>query len=828
MKTTEARVRRGAAALVLGMAVSTAAAQEISMHAGSLAHALDRLAVTCRVLYVAAHPDDENTRLLTWLANARHVDAAYLSMTRGGGGQNLIGREQAELLDVLRTEELLAARRLDGARQWFTRMRDFGYSKSAAETFAVWGRDAALADVVWVIRAFQPDVVVTRFDEKPPNHGHHTASAILAREAFAAAADPRRFPEQLALGVTPWQATRLVHNVPTWRNEPPPEGALPLDVGDYDPRWGLSYGELAARSRSQHQSQGFGVPGERGRVIERFVTLAGPPAERDLFDGVRLGWDRFGEAAAPLARAIDAARGLLDRDRPERALPELLAAHRALDALPDEPRVREARASLERVAAAAAGLFVRATAPGPVVVPGQTIEVAVEVIERRPAGLKLARLHFPDGSREELGLALGLNEKKLFKRAVKLAPDAPVSVPYWLAVPGPAGRHEVRDPRRIGAPRGPAPLGVVVEVEAEGRTLRADAPLQYVWTDPVRGERVREVVVGPPATVTPAREAALAPNGRPAVVALRVRTHRDGLRGSVVLPAPPGWVVEPAAAAVELAGAGDEVTLRFAVSLPAGATAVDLRPEVRVDGTSWSYREDVVDYPHIPLQVVLQPASVRLVPLSVQVPGGVVGYVAGSGDTTADDLAHLGVRVEILDDDALRGAELGRFQAIVLGIRAYNTRAALRAQHERLMRYVEAGGTVVAQYNTQSRVGPLEGRVGPYPLEIGRGRVTDQEAAVTVLAPGHELLTRPHAIGDADFAGWVQERGLYFASSWDPRYAAVLAAADAGEEPLPGGLLFARHGRGRYVYTGLAFFRQLPAGVPGAYRLFLNLIGEDR
>ena len=320
-----ARARRlGVPMLLAGLAlVGSADAQETPMHAGNLAHALDRLAVTGRVLYVAAHPDDENTRLLTYLANARHLTVAYLSMTRGGGGQNLIGREQAELLDVIRTEELLAARRIDGARQKFTRMRDFGYSKSAQETFATWGHDEALADVVWVVRTFQPDVIVTRFDEKPPNHGQHTASAMLAREAFSAAADPERFPGQLALGAKPWQATRIVYNVPTWRAEPPPEGAVTLDVGEYDPRSGLSYGELAARSRSQHQSQGFGVAGERGPVIERFVTLAGPATAGDLLDGVPLGWERFGDGGKPVGHALEQARSRLDRDRPERAVPAL-------------------------------------------------------------------------------------------------------------------------------------------------------------------------------------------------------------------------------------------------------------------------------------------------------------------------------------------------------------------------------------------------------------------------------------------------------------------------------------------------------------------------
>ena len=805
---------------------AAAAIQETPMDAGHLAHDVDRLAVTGRVLYIAAHPDDENTRLLAYLANARHVTAAYLSMTRGGGGQNLVGREQAELLDVIRTEELLSARRIDGAQQRFTRMRDFGYSKSATETFETWGHDEALADVVWVVRTFQPDIIIARFDEQPPNHGHHTASAILAREAFAAAADPARFPGQIALGAKPWQATRLLRNVSSFRDEPPPEGALALDVNVYDTRLGLSYGEVAAASRSQHQSQGFGVPGERGAVIERFVTLAGSKPAADLFDGIPLGWDRFGDAGAPVDRAMTEARSRLTRDDPERALPALFAARAALDSLPDGPRVRDARAGVERAVAAAAGLFVRATSPSPTIVPGQSTELTVEVVLRRPVEVKLGRLGFPDGSSLDVDAALSPSDKKLVKRPLVLPASAAISVPYWLAQPPSPGHQNVSDAQWIGDPRGAAPLVVTAAFESTGKRFRVDVPVQYMWTDPVRGERLRGVQIAPPATVTPAREAAMSVNGKPASVLLRIRAARDGVKGSVTLPVPAGWKVDPAATPIDLAKAGDEATARFSVAPKDKATAEVLRPVIEVDGKLWGFREDVIDYPHIPMQVVLQPARVRVVPLVATVPSGLIGYIEGSGDTVADDLAHLGMRVEPIDDEMLRSGDLSQFHAIVVGIRAYNTRAGLRAQHDRLMRYVEQGGTVVVQYNTQSRLGPLEGRIGPYPLELGRGRVTDQLATMSVLAPGHELLTGPNTIGPKDFDGWVQERGLYFAETWDSHYTPIFAAADPDEKPLEGSLLFARYGKGRYVYTGLAFFRQLPAGVPGAYRLFLNLIGE--
>ena len=361
------------AALMAGAVSTTARGAELGRSAGELAHDLDRLSQTGRVLYVAAHPDDENTRLLAYLANGRHLVAGYLSMTRGGGGQNLIGSEQGELLDVIRSQELLAARGIDGAVQRFTTMRDFGYSKSAKETLEFWNHDAALADVVWVIRTFQPDVIITRFDEDPPNHGHHTASAILAREAFAAAADPQRFPDQLKAGAKPWQADRLLRNVSTFRGEPLPKEAIPLDVGVYDPRLGLGYGELAARSRSQHRSQGFGVPGDRGELIERFLPLAGTKPTNDIFEGIDLGWGRYGDKAAPLVAALDEARSALGRDRPELAVAALVKADRALATLPDDLRVRNARSSLARVVCGALGLFARATTERASAVPGADI-----------------------------------------------------------------------------------------------------------------------------------------------------------------------------------------------------------------------------------------------------------------------------------------------------------------------------------------------------------------------------------------------------------------------------------------------------------------------
>lgn len=798
------------------------------MDAGRLAHAIDRLSSTARVLYIAAHPDDENTRLLAYFANARHASARYLSMTRGGGGQNLIGSEQDALLDVLRTQELLAARRLDGASQRFTRMRDFGYSKSAQETLNIWGHDDALADVVFAIRAFQPDVVISRFNELPPNHGHHTAAAVLAREAFSAAADPKRFPDQIALGLAPWQAKRLVHNFPTWQGAKPPADALSLDVGAYDVRLGLSYGELAARSRSQHKSQGFGATPERGPLLEWFVHVAGEPAKLDLLDGVDGAWTRFGAAGKAVDAALAQARHALHRDHPERATPPLASARRALEALPaNDPRVRDARREAERLAVLASGVFVRAAAPRASCTPGTTLPVNIEVVLRRPSSLQFVRALFPDGQSKALEAPLGVHEKRTLGAEVRCAADAPPSMPYWLAEPSLPGRQVLREPLALDDAAGPAPLMAAVELRLDQHTLTLPAPVVNAFTDRVHGERERNVLIVPPLTVTPAREAIMFPNFAAASVSLRVRAGQEAASGRVWLELPEGYRAAPAEQPVHLAHAGDETVVTFTVTPARGAASGSARPVAETVSGRWSLREDVIDYPHVPLQVVLQPAKLKLVPATLTPPRGLIGYVEGSGDSIAADLQHIGASVETLSDSQLMSTNLARFSAIVLGVRSYNTRSVLRSAHARLMRYVENGGTLLVQYVTRSTLSPLEIPIGPYPLEIGRGRVTDEQATITPHRPEHVVLRSPHPIGAQDFEGWVQERGLYFAERWDEHYQSVFELHDPGEAPERGSLLVARHGRGRYVYTGLAFFRQLPAGVPGAYRLFLNLIAAS-
>ncbi|WP_224246626.1 PIG-L family deacetylase [Hyalangium gracile] len=822
--------------IILGMTLamslgvwSTALAQPAHQpHAGELSAGIKRLGVVGSVLYVAAHPDDENTRLLAWLVGGRGLRAGYLSMTRGDGGQNLIGTEQDELLGLIRTQELLAARRVDGAEQLFTRARDFGYSKSAEETLRIWGREEALADVVLAIRRFQPDVIVTRFTTKPPNHGHHTASALLAEEAFAAAADPKRFPEQLGT-LSPWKADRLLHNVSTWNLKPDADMSayLKLDVGGFNPLLGRSWGEVAAESRSQHKSQGFGVPAERGPLLEYFQPLAGASPKADLFEGLELSWRRW-PGTEKVIQAVDAASKGFDASAPHLSIPALLRVHEALSALPENNpwkaiKLRET----EALVAGCAGLFLEARAAETTGVPGQPVKLDLMALNRSPAAIRLVSVTLPGSAPTTVGTSLAEHTPFKLSQPVALPEQATISTPYWLRQRATGGLYEVPDRALIGRPEGDPALAVTFLYEVGGKRFTVTRPVVYVWTDPVRGELYRAFEIAPAVTATLDREVIMFPNGAPQTVSVVLAAGRAEATGKVRLELPAGWRSEPAEVPFQLAARGDERTVRFTLTPAKGSSERSrLRVLVESGGRSESWRVRTVNHEHIPPQTVRQASEATLVPVTLATKVKRIGYIPGPGDRVAESLAAVGYEVTLLPEERLAREPLERFEAILVGVRAFNANPRLGVHRERLLEYVEKGGRLIVQYNTNSRVGPLTSFVGPYPLEIGRDRVTDETAEMTPVAPNDPLLRAPNRLTPADFEGWVQERGLYFASKWDEHYRPVFAMNDPGEQPLRGGLLVARHGKGAFVYTGIAFFRQLPSGVPGAYRLLANLLAQ--
>jgi LmbE family N-acetylglucosaminyl deacetylase len=825
LRTTVSRlVAAGLLALPLRLA---AAAPPEAMSAAEIRLALRKLNVVGSVLYVAAHPDDENTAFLAWGAKGQLVSTAYLAITRGDGGQNLIGSEAAELLGVLRTQELLAARRVDGAQQFFTRAIDFGYSKSPEETLSVWDREKVLSDVVRVIRTFRPDVVVNRFPTTGEGgHGHHTASAILSVEAFEAAGDPKRFPEQIAGGLAPFTPRRLFFNAFRFRPDQPrtvPPGSVSADLGAYNALLGRSYTEIAAQARTMHKSQGFGSAERRGTFPNDFAPLRGDRTESGLFDGIDLTWKRVpgGDAVAPL---LAEAERTFREDDPAASLPLLLRAWEGLNALPAGHWKEVKRTELLEVIRSCAGVWVEAVAAEPSAVPGGPVKVSTMILNRSRFPMTLASVEVTDAPAAPGG-ELKENEPLRAEVTMTLPGGQPLTNPYWLAAPAGKGLYTVENASLIGKAEAAPPLVARFRVTAAGQALEFVTPVVYRRTDPVRGEIYMPFDVVPPVTATFDEKVYAFAGSAPKTVAISLRSFAPA-SGTLRVTLDGGWTATPAEVPFSFAARDEERRVTVTVTPPARPSAAALRAAAVVGGTAWDRSLARVDYPHIPRQTLLPPAEAKALRLDLAAPAREIGYVVGSGDNVPEALRQLGYRVTLLSDEELETGDLSRFGTVVAGIRAFNTRPRLKALHARLMKYVEAGGVFVVQYDTTGELVTEE--IGPFPFKISRDRVTVEEAPVAFVDPSHPLLNVPNRISAADFEGWIQERGLYFAGTWDPKYETPLAMSDPGEKPKEGSLLFARYGKGAFVYTGLAFFRQLPAGVPGAYRLFVNLIEGGR
>ncbi|HVF50693.1 MAG TPA: PIG-L family deacetylase [Pyrinomonadaceae bacterium] len=793
--------------------------------------ALRKLTVLGSALYVGAHPDDENTAMLAYLSDERLLRAAYLSITRGDGGQNLIGTEQGEMLGLLRTQELLAARRIDGAEQFFTRAIDFGYSKTPAETLSIWGREQVLADVVWVIRRFRPDVVITRFPTTGEGgHGHHTASAILAVEAFRAAADPARFPEQLR-HVETWQPKRLMWNSfrPQLENrKPDAPKLLTVDLGAYNALLGKSYTEIAALSRSMHKSQGFGSAERRGSALNYLEHLAGDaPVREDFFEGIDTSWRRV-RGGEQVGQILEEAARTYNPANPQATLPLLVRAHAALARLPDgDVWVAVKRRELLDVIRACSGLWLEAIAADFNATPGGEIKINTTLVNRSDFPLRLESVGLPfDAPAKTVGAELKNNQPVRTELALRIPADAPFSQPYWLRDAQTRGRFSVAEQTLVGTPENAPTIPVTLNISTGGgETLTFETPVLFRWTDRVRGEQYRPFEIVPPVVVNLAERTYVFPEQRAKPVSLLVKSNAANVSGQLRLQLPGGWRATPETIPVNLKNRGDEFNATFNVTPPADASTGTLAAGFDAGGRRFSRSMQSLDYPHIPLQTTFPAAHARLVRFDIARRGRNLGYVMGSGDEIPEALRQLGYSVALLSDHDLDSADFGAFDAIITGVRAYNTRPRLRQQQGRLLDYVERGGTLVVQYNTDDLALT---NLGPYPFKLSRERVTVEESPVAFALPEHPLLLSPNRISAADFENWIQERGIYFASEWDARYQTPLAANDPDETAKRGGTLYARHGKGAYIYTGYAWFRQLPAGVPGAYRLFVNMIDAGK
>ena len=796
------------------------------MNAAEIQLELQKLNVLGRVLYVAAHPDDENTNLMAYWSNGALYDTAYLSVTRGDGGQNLIGPELREKLGVIRTEELLAARTQDHARQFFTRAIDFGFSKSADETLRIWDRDKILSDIVWVIRKFRPDIIVTRFSpEDALTHGHHTASAILAKEAFTAAADPKRYPAQLSL-VKVWQPKRIIWNTSQYffqnRNLPfDPTGLTIIEAGGFNPLLGKAFTEIAAASLSMHKSQGVGSPPRRGARKEYFKWLAGPEMTEGLFDGVDTSWNRVSGAEDVSKRVEDLIAAFVPSD-PAKSVPKLLELRDALGLLKDDWALTK-QEEVDSLIAACAAVHLESSTTLAAVSPGQPLPIKFEAINRSAVPIKLVGVAAPV-SGETLRIDAPLNRDEFVTKDLnpRIPSNAPYSQPYWLREPPRTGTFTVNEQQLIGLPENPPAFPIEATLEIAGKELRYLTETKYRRVDPVAGEIHESMVVAPPVFVNLPNAAFVFADDKPKRINVQIRALTAAVKGEVRLEVPARWLATPKSMPVDLKGADDKMTAEFIVTPPKSMGEGTIRAVMDMGGQQFSLAREPIYYPHIGAQMLMPPAEARVVREEIRKRGSIIGYLPGAGDEVPQSLEQIGYTVEILEPSQLEPDNLRRFDAVVLGIRAYNTQDRIAELQNKLLAYVETGGVVVAQYSTTFDLKTKQ--IGPYPLEISRDRVTDETAEVRILAADHPAMNTPNKITPDDFKGWVQERGLYFANKWDPQWTALLSSNDPGDKPLDGGLLVAKSGKGYFVYTGYAWFRQLPAGVPGAYRLFANLV----
>ena len=801
--------------------------------AAELQELLDRLNTVGSLLMLGAHPDDENTAVIAYFARGRHIRTGYFSATRGEGGQNLIGVEQGPLLGMIRTQELLEARRIDGGEQLFAGAVDFGFSKTPEEALAKWGGQRLLRDMVRAIRQFRPDVIVSRFPPKPGSggHGQHTAVGWTGPEAYEAAADPNIFPE---LGLPAWQARRYYYNTPTFSRRMEAAEArradrIRLELGDYDPVLGKSYAEIAGESRSRHRSQAMGTSQRKGSVPAFFAYVAGERAEKDLFEDIDTTWNRVA-GAQRIGSLLAAARSAYDPKRPEAILPRLLEAYREFDAL-NRPELAYKRKQLARAVELASGIWVDATAERWNLVPGKEAAGAVRVLRRTPPAWKWKSAHITGAGEATITAAAELPLNRIVEKSIELtlAEDLEYSQPPWLRVKTAGDFYERAD----GSPEAPETLTATFVFETpEGVEVTLAKPVRYRWVDRSFGERERRVQIVPAVAVNFAQENQVFAGADAAAVPVRLIANDAVPAAQVALSVPDGWTVSPQSIAVEFAGVGEEKTAVFELTPPAAASGGVVRAAVKVGGKTIRAGMQTIEYDHISTQMTYPPAEMRVERIDVRMLSRSIGYVMGAGDKIPEALEQLGASVTLLSDVDLASGSLSRYDAIVCGVRALNTRPGLLAAKDRVLAYVEAGGTLVVQYNTlpfgRGGAGRAAPTLAPYPLTPSRNRVTDETAQVSFPSPDHVLLQAPNKITAADFAGWVQERGLYFMSAWDERYQPIAAANDPGEEPQRGGMLYARYGKGAYVFTGYSWFRQLPAGVPGAYRIFANLVSAGK
>ncbi|APQ18836.1 PIG-L family deacetylase [Maribacter hydrothermalis] len=802
-------------------------------------HSIEELNFLGSALYIAAHPDDENTRLISYLANNTKARTAYLSLTRGDGGQNLIGPELRELLGVLRTQELLAARKVDGGEQFFTRANDFGYSKHPNETLEIWNKETILGDVVKVIRQFKPDVIINRFDHRSPGstHGHHTSSAMLSYEAFDLANDPTAYPNQLSTSST-WQPKRLFFNTSWWFygsqekfEEADKSKLLSMDVGVYYPMLGMSNNEIASLASSQHLCQGFGRLTARGSESEYVELLKGdlPNDKNNLFDGIDTSWSRIkgGKAIGEILYEVQRNFNFIN---PSEHLPSLLKAYTLLQKTTDKHWKEIKTEELTNIISAISGLYLEASTETSYANPGETVSVQIQALNRSTINAKIKSVYINDQDLQLNAVALKNNEFFDKKIALHIPTTTEFTSPYWLIEKGTLGTYTVKNNNLIGKPESPSAFVATFNLDFNGVSIPIKKSVVYKFAKPEKGEIYQPFEILPEATASFADKVIIFADASEKRIPVIIKAHQDSISGSIELKYGEGWQVDKKEQAFFIAKKGDEKTVYFNLSPPSLENENSITPMIKLNGREITKELITIAYDHIPTQMVLLPSEAKVVRLNIEKAGDNIGYIMGAGDEVPTSLEQIGYNVQIIDPSTITEESLAKYDAVVLGIRAYNVVDELKFKQRFILDYAKNGGTVIVQYNTASRWGSQFENIAPFELEISRDRVTNENSEVEIIAKDNSLVNFPNKINANDFQGWVQERGLYFPDKWGSEFTPILSMHDKDEESTKGSLLIAPYGKGNYIYTGLSFFRELPVGVPGAYKLFSNMlsVGKDK
>ncbi len=802
----------------------------VKPNSAEIHEAIKKLNFLGSVLYLAAHPDDENTRMISYFSNEVHARTAYLSITRGDGGQNLIGPEIRELLGIIRTNELLKARETDGGEQFFTRANDFGYSKHPDETLDIWNKEMVMNDVVKVIRKFKPDIIINRFNAESAGktHGHHTSSAMLSTEAFDLAADPSYKTELYQ----PWTTQRLFFNTHWWFygsresfEKVDKSEMLWFDTGVYYPSFGLSNSEIASLSRSMHKSQGFGSTGVRGSDKEYVQLLKGkmPTNKNNVFEGVDTSWLRV-EGGESIKRIMDKVEKDFDFRDPSRSLPELLKAYVLIKELKDEHWRELKLKQIKELLASCSGLYLEGAATNDYATRGEDVSVKIEAINRSEQKMKLIAVELLPHNistviNKDLNNNISINEEM----TMHVSDKANLTSPYWLEEKGSLGMYMVKDHSLIGNPISKAAYRINFKIDFEGTLIDFEKDVIYKFNDPVKGEVYQPFEIVPDAVSHIASKVVIFNDDQPKEIPVKIKSFKNSISGLVQLSVPEGWKVSPKQLEFELNNRGEELDVFFTVVPTKGQSEGYMRPLLSIDGKDLGKSMVEINYDHIPKQSVLLPSESKVVRLNLDKKGESIAYIKGAGDEVPKYLKQIGYKVTEIAPENISVSNLLQYDAVILGIRAYNTVPELKLKQTAILSYVEKGGNVIVQYNTSHSL-LVEDNLAPYELKLSRDRITDENAKVTFVNEDHEVLNYPNKISSDDFEGWVQERGLYFPNKWGKEFSPILSFQENGDEPMEGSLLVAKFGKGHYIYTGLSFFRELPAGVPGAYKLLTNMI----